>query len=74
MESHKGISGIAILNKQKCHFSFSFARLENKRAEQVLSGGADTSWRREDVGKWCRRVNMMQILCTCKCKQKKDTS
>jgi hypothetical protein len=40
---------------------FSFTKLEGRRAEQVLSGGA--SGRREDVGKGCRRVNMVQILC-----------
>jgi hypothetical protein len=34
--------------------------------------GVDTS-RREEVGKWCKRVNMAQILCTHECKWKNDT-
>jgi hypothetical protein len=41
---------IAILNKQKCHF-FSFTKLENRRAERVLSRGlaplrGDRMWRK----------------------------
>jgi hypothetical protein len=31
---------VGILNKQKCHFFFfSFAKSENRRAEQFLPGG-----------------------------------
>jgi hypothetical protein len=36
--------------KQKCHF-FSFTKLENRRAEEVLSGGVDTSGRGRKWGK-----------------------
>jgi hypothetical protein len=43
--------------------------MENRRAEQVLTGvWYQLEW--EDVGRGCRRVNMMQILCTHACKWK----
>jgi hypothetical protein len=43
---------------------FSFTKLENRKAEQVLSRGVGTGGRRENVEKECRgRVNMVQILC-----------
>jgi hypothetical protein len=52
----------------------SFTKLENKKAEQVLSDGFGTSGGGvEDVGKGCRRVNIMQILCTHICKWKNET-
>jgi hypothetical protein len=38
--------------------------LENRKVEQVLSGGIGTSGREVKVGKWCRKVNMVKILCT----------
>jgi hypothetical protein len=60
---HNKTPCIAILNKQKCH-CFSFTKLENRRMEQILSGGVDTSGRGEKVGKGCGRVNIVQILCT----------
>jgi hypothetical protein len=47
--------------------------LESRRAEQVLPGGVDTNGTGEEVGKVCRRVNMVQILCTHVCKQKNET-
>jgi hypothetical protein len=39
---HKETPCIAILNKQKCHF-FSFTKLKNRRAEQVLPQGVGSS-------------------------------
>jgi hypothetical protein len=42
--------------------------LENRKEEQVGTSGSG-----EDVGKGCRRVNMVQILCTHVCKQKNET-
>jgi hypothetical protein len=50
-----------------------FTKLENRRAEQVLSGGAGTSGMGEDMGKGCGRVNMVQILYTLVCKWKNET-
>jgi hypothetical protein len=47
--------------------SFSFTKLENRMAEQEF----DTSGRGEEVRNMCRRVNMVQILYTHVCKQKK---
>jgi orotate phosphoribosyltransferase-like protein len=38
--------------------------LENRRAEKVLSGELLPVCKWEEVGKGCRRVNMVQILCT----------
>jgi hypothetical protein len=49
----------------------SFTKLENRRAEMVLSGEAGTSGRGEEVGKSWERVNVMQILYTYVCKWKK---
>jgi hypothetical protein len=42
---HKETPCIAILNKPKCHFFSSFTKSENRRVEQVLSGGVGTSGR-----------------------------
>jgi hypothetical protein len=47
---HKETPHVAILDKQKWHY-FSFTKSENRRAEQVLPRGADTSERGEEVGK-----------------------
>jgi hypothetical protein len=61
-------SFVAILNKQKCYFfSLSFAKLEIRRAEQVLSGDrSDTSGSGEKVGKgykrvWCKYCVYMNV-------------
>jgi hypothetical protein len=45
------------LNKHKCLFYF-FTKTENRRAENVLSGGLVPVGGGEDVGRRCRRVNM----------------
>jgi hypothetical protein len=49
---------------------FSFTKLEKRRAEQVGWGWYQWDGVEEDVGNGCRRVNIVQILCThlCKCK------
>jgi hypothetical protein len=57
---HKETPCVAILNKQKW-------------AEQVMSGELVPVGRGEDVGKGCRRVNMVQILCAHVCKWKNET-
>jgi hypothetical protein len=51
---------------------FSFAKSENKRAEQVMPG-LDTSGRVKEVEKGCGWMNVVQILSTHVCKQKNDT-
>jgi hypothetical protein len=43
---------------------FFLYKSENRRLEQILPQGIDTSGWEEEVGRGCRRVNMMQILCT----------
>jgi hypothetical protein len=53
--------------------SFFFTKLENRKAEQVLSGGVFTNGRGEDVGKKCRRMNMVKILYTYVYKWKNET-
>jgi hypothetical protein len=52
---------------------FIFTKLENRRVKQVLPGEVVTHERGEDIGKGCRRVNIVQILCTHECKWKNDT-
>jgi hypothetical protein len=61
---HRNVTGNSLysyLNKQKV--SFYFLQKQNRRAEQVLPGGVGTSEREEDIGRECRRVKMVQILC-----------
>jgi hypothetical protein len=49
----------AILNKQKCLFSIK----DDKKVNSSCSG-VGISEREEDIKKGCRRVNMIEILCT----------
>jgi hypothetical protein len=65
-----------ILNKQKCHFfSVFFCKIgeQEVRTGPALWGRVATSERREEVGKGCRRVSMVQILSTHVCKWKNET-
>jgi hypothetical protein len=60
------------LNKKKCHLFFlSYAKSENRGSNRSCLGGIDTSGNGKRVEKGCKRVNMVQILCTHECKQKK---
>jgi hypothetical protein len=43
---------------------------QESRTGLAWGGGVGTSGRREEVGKGCRRMNMVQILCTHVCKWK----
>jgi hypothetical protein len=52
---------------------FSFTKSQNRQVEQGLSGVTGTSGKGKDVGKWCRRVNMLQILCAHACEWKNCT-
>jgi hypothetical protein len=56
-------------------FYFSFTKPQNRRVEQVLSRnmGVGISGRGEDVEKGCRRVSIVQILCTHVCEWKNNT-
>jgi hypothetical protein len=58
---HNETPCIAILNKQKCLFS----KAEDKKVKQVLSWGVVSVEGREGVRKRCRRVNVVEKLCTC---------
>jgi hypothetical protein len=69
MDVPQGNSLCSYLKQAKCHFFFlSFAKSENRRAEQVLRGRSWGGGMEEEVGEGCKRVNMMQILCTHGCK------
>jgi hypothetical protein len=61
METSQETPCIAILNKQKCHFSKTRSCL-----------GVGTSVRKEDVRKGFR-MNVVGILCTHVCKWKNET-
>jgi hypothetical protein len=52
-------------------FIISLRKFKNRRVEQVLFNGVGTSGRREEVGKGCGKVNIVQILCAHVCKWKK---
>jgi hypothetical protein len=70
MEMSQGNSCVAILNKQKCLFLNKIGEQEG-RTEPVW--GNSTSGSGEDVGIGCRRVNIVQKLCTHVCKRKNET-
>jgi hypothetical protein len=47
---HKETPCVAMLNKQKYHLFFSYTKVENRRAEQVLSKEDGTRMMGEKVG------------------------
>jgi hypothetical protein len=47
---------------------FFFYNIREQGAEQGLSREVGNSWTGKDVGKGCKRVNMVQTLCTRVCK------
>jgi hypothetical protein len=70
----QGNSLCKYLKQAKLSFFFlSLAKSKNRREEQILPGGIDTSRRGKDMGKGCKRVNMVQILCTHEWEWRKDT-
>jgi hypothetical protein len=72
MEISQGNSlNLTILNKQKC--CFVFYKNEKQESRTDLVSGVGTSGSGKDVEKGCRRVNMVQILCTPVCKWKHET-
>jgi hypothetical protein len=70
METSHGNSLCSYLKQTKMSFFFFY-----RMAEQVLpgDGGVGTSGRGEEKQKECRRVNIVQVLCTHVCKWKNDT-
>jgi hypothetical protein len=75
MEVPQGNSLYSYCKQAKWQF-YSFTKSKNRWAELLLpvgEGGFGTSGSGEEVGKGCKRVNMMQILCTHVCKWKNDT-
>jgi hypothetical protein len=67
MEMSQGNSFYSYLKKLSL---FSFTKLESRRTEQVLSVCLVPVEGRRGV-EGCRRVNVLEILCTRVCKQKK---
>jgi hypothetical protein len=59
---------VIILNKQKCHFSFLLENCRTSGWNRSCLGEVGTSGREEDMEKGCRRVTIVQILCTRICK------
>jgi hypothetical protein len=51
----------------------SYAKSENRMVEQILPWGVHASGRGEEMEKGCRRVDIVQILCTHVCKWKNET-
>jgi hypothetical protein len=52
---------MAILSKQKCLF---YKSGEQKGKTDPVCGVVGSSGRGEDIRKGCRRVNMVEIICT----------
>jgi hypothetical protein len=69
MEMSQGNQYIAILNKNVIFFFYIKGEQEGRTGPVW---GVGTSGRREDVGRGCRRVNMVEILCTHVCKWKNE--
>jgi hypothetical protein len=59
--------------KQRCLFLFFYKIEEQEGGTGPAWGGVGTSGRGEEVGKRCRRVNMVKTLCTHVCKWKNET-
>jgi hypothetical protein len=57
---HNEILCIGILNKQKC---LLLSKMVDRNVNRVLSGGW-YKWEGEDIKEGCRRVNMVEIVCT----------
>jgi hypothetical protein len=66
---HKEIPCIYVLDKQKCHFFKQNMRIGGQNDSCL---GSWYQWKGEDLGKECRRVNMVQILCKRLCKWKNE--
>jgi hypothetical protein len=58
--------------KQKYHF-FCKIRKREGGTGPAWWGEVSTPVQGEGMRKGCKRVNMVQMLCMCECKQKKDT-
>jgi hypothetical protein len=69
---HKETPCVAILNKQKCLFFFFIYKIKEQESRTGSSLGVSASGSMEEVRKGCRRVNMVQILCTHVYKWKND--
>jgi ferredoxin-like protein FixX len=65
---HNETPCIDILNKQKCLSS----KMKDRQIKQVLPSDCN-QWRVDNMRKGCRRVNMVEILCTHDGKWKNET-
>jgi hypothetical protein len=62
------MSGLFVLSKQKCQVFFLQKWRTGRQNRSCLGFG--TNGRGEDIRKRCRKVNMVEILCTHICKWK----
>jgi hypothetical protein len=61
------------LKQIKMSFVFSFTKSEQEDRTGPAWEAVGNSGRQEEVGKGCRKVNMVQILCIHGCKWKNET-
>jgi hypothetical protein len=72
MEISQGNSLCSYLKQNKNVIFFFYIIGEQEGGIGPVGGGIGTTGSGEDVGKGCRRVNMVQILCVHICKWKND--
>jgi hypothetical protein len=76
MEVSQGNVLGSYLKQAKMSFLFPFfCKIREQEGETGPAGwrGVATSGRGEEVGKGCKRVNMVQILCAHECKWENET-
>jgi hypothetical protein len=73
IEMSQGNSLCSYLKQTKMSFLFTKQKTGEQNRSCLGKRESVTSGNREDVGKGCRRVNMVQILCTHVCKWKNET-
>jgi hypothetical protein len=70
MEMPQGNSLCIYLKQAKISFFFFIYKIREQEGRTGLARGIGTSGGGDVVGKGCRRVSIMQILCTHVCKWK----
>jgi hypothetical protein len=72
MEMSQENSCVTILNKQKLSFFFLF-KIRDQKGSIGPVWGVGINGKGDDMGKGCRRVNMVKILCIHMCKWENET-
>jgi hypothetical protein len=73
MEMSQGNSLCSCFKQAKMPFFLSSTKSKNRRMDRILSRGLIPVRGGKVVGKGCRRVNKVKIVCTYVCKCKNDT-